>query len=351
MSCSPGSSHSKWGDVRAINFSFGEPLSRDPRDQPRLDGDALLTQCIDWSSRVHQTLYVVAGNQGMGGIPIPTDNFNGINVAYSRRVEGVFRKIDFANLGSEPTLRSPRSPGTETNEGPRRSINLVAPGSQITLIDPDGHVVGTVALLQQLVDRQLRAGVEHSSLEGRHPLVMKAVLLNSADKLEDEGDGQRLGMGRTLLDAYNRNWIDSDAYRDRAIPLHQDLGTGHLNQIEVVGEQTSNVAVRDFRLPAAVSRKVLRSVPGPLVKFSVRQISPRPVVKHKNCTACRACEKACPAGAIKVNDKTAAIEYAKCVRCMCCHEVCRYQAITPRRPFLGHLVYGAIRGVQKIIGK
>jgi subtilisin family serine protease len=230
------------GDVRAINFSFGEPLSRDPRPNPVLDGNALLTQCIDWSSRVHDTLYVIAGNQGGGGIPIPTDNFNGINVAYSRQVDGLYTKVDFANLSSEPTFRSLRTPDPETNEGPRRSINLVAPGSEIDLIDPDGrirvasgtsfaspHVVGTVALLQQLVDRQIRAGLPNWSLEARHPIVIKAALLNSADKLADSGDGLNLGMTRTLLDESNQPWTAADAYQDRRIPLHNELGTGHLN--------------------------------------------------------------------------------------------------------------------------
>jgi subtilisin family serine protease len=230
------------GDVRAINFSFGEPLSRDPRPNPILDGNALLTQCIDWSSRVHDTLYVIAGNQGGGGIPIPTDNFNGINVAYSRQVDGLFTKVDFANLSSEPTFRSLRVPNPETNEGPRRSINIVAPGSQIELIDPDGririasgtsfaspHVVGVIALLQQLVDEQFRAGLPNWPLAARKPVVMKVAVLNSADKLEDNGDGLNLGMTRTLLDESNQPWTASDAYKSRAIPLHNELGTGHLN--------------------------------------------------------------------------------------------------------------------------
>jgi hypothetical protein len=230
------------GDVRAINFSFGEPLSRDPRPNPVLDGNALLTQCIDWSSRVHDTLYVIAGNQGSGGIPIPTDNFNGINVAYSRIMDGLFTKVDFANLSSEPDFRSMRSGGPETNEGPRRSINIVAPGSQIELIDPDGrirvssgtsfaspHVVGAIALMQQLGDQQFRAGRPNFPLEVRKPVVMKAILLNSADKLADAGDGLKLGMTRTLLDESNEDWTASDAYQNRAIPLHKELGTGHLN--------------------------------------------------------------------------------------------------------------------------
>ncbi len=227
-------------DVRAINFSFGEPLVSDPRPNASLDGNALLTQCIDWSSITHKTLYVIAGNQGGGGIPIPTDNFNGINVAYSTQVNGQFVKVDYANAGSEPTFSPRGTAEPESNVGPRRSINLIAPGDDINMLNPDGqeifssgssfaapHVAATVALLQEWGDRQIRTA--GWSLDAREPIVMKAVLLNAADKLMDQGDGQNLGMGKTLLDEANLTWLDSDAYRDPKVPLHAELGTGQLN--------------------------------------------------------------------------------------------------------------------------
>ncbi|MEM8603146.1 MAG: S8 family serine peptidase [Cyanobacteria bacterium P01_H01_bin.121] len=235
------------GDVRAINFSFGESLEDDPRPDATLDGNALLTLCVDWSARVHNVLYVVAGNQGRGGIPIPTDNFNGINVAFTALNDGVFNKIDFANLGNEIVEVAQRMVGTERNVGSRRSIGLVAPGSKLTLLDPDGetttasgtsfaapHVTATVALLQEYGDRQLAKQAKQKqptqwSLDARRQEVMKAVLLNAADKIADPGSGQFLGMNRTVLTQNNQTWLDSEAYREPDIPLSLRLGAGQLN--------------------------------------------------------------------------------------------------------------------------
>lgn len=240
------------GDVRAINFSFGEPLQRDPRPEATLDGNALLTQCIDWLARVQNVLFVIAGNQGEGGIPIPTDNYNGINTAYTTQRGGVFTKVDFPNLSAAPVGIGRRLIEREINVGGRRGINLVAPGSKISVYDLTGkmvevsgtsfaapHITASVALLQEFGDRALRGALEGDrqlkskqsnwSIDSRRHEVMKAVLLNSADKIKDNGDGLSLGMTRTVLGKDNSNWLESDAYKDPKIPLDYQMGTGQLN--------------------------------------------------------------------------------------------------------------------------
>jgi subtilisin family serine protease len=230
------------GDVRAINFSFGESLERDKRENAILDGNALLTQCVDWSARVHNVLYVIAGNQGKGGIPIPTDQYNGITAAYTAQKEGEFAKIDFANLSALPQGIGSRLIKREINVGKRRAISLAAPGNKISLYNLDGkmtqvsgtsfaapHITASVALLQEFGDKQLREKQSNWSLDSRRHEVMKTVLLNSAEKIKDTGDGFLLGMTRTILDKQNNNWFKSDAYQNPETPLDMQSGTGQLN--------------------------------------------------------------------------------------------------------------------------
>ncbi len=234
------------GDIRAINFSFGESLERDERDEAKLDGKALLTSCIDWSARNHEVLYVIAGNQGEGGIPIPTDNFNGITTAYTTKRKGKFNKVDFANLSDLPKGIGRSFIKKEIDFGDRRAVSLLAPGGQIAVFNQKReiekvsgtsfaapHITGAVALLQEYGDKRLKQTSKSKSsnwsLDSRRHEVMKAVLLNSADKIADRGDGLLLGMEHTILGKKNHSWFDSDAYQNPRVPLDMQMGTGQLN--------------------------------------------------------------------------------------------------------------------------
>ncbi len=250
-------------DVRVINLSFGESLSEDPRPNALLDGNALLTQCIDWSARVQDVLYVIAGNQGKGGIPIPTDHYNGMTIASSNamndrhsnqssnRFSNQYNKIGFSNLG-DTSLSQPRR-SRESNAGDRRQVALSAPGYHITVRKLNGqittatgtsfatpHVTATVALLQEWGDRQLVKSCKRGSgcslpwtTDARRHEVMKVVLMNAADKLADSGDGNLLGMSRTMMQKNNQNWFTAQNVSSNSTSnpsqLNVQFGTGHLN--------------------------------------------------------------------------------------------------------------------------
>ncbi len=46
-------------------------------------------------------------------------------------------------------------------------------------------------------------------------------------------------------------------------------------------------------------------------------------VANEGCIGCRLCERACPTGAMRVEDKQARIDYTLCIACGMCATKCR----------------------------
>lgn len=199
--------------VFATNMSFGIPTAGFD-----LDGTSTLTSFVDWSSTWQQVLYVVAGNEVGAQGPVPTDNFNGITVAGSAKVGGVYREVASFNVFDENLDAM----------GERTSTDILAPGLQVDAVGANGvqpsprdgtsiaapHVTATAALLLE----------QSSTPNGRRHEVLKATILNSADKIKDI-----MGMERTVVKAGGSNWFGTVASSDPNIPLDREMGVGHLN--------------------------------------------------------------------------------------------------------------------------
>ena len=174
---------------------------------------------------------------------------------------------------------------------------------------------------------------------------------------EGPGSGKMKNLGLILA---SRDTVALDAVCGAIIGLQpadvlttcyageRGLGISELSRIDVVGEKFTDLATKDFKLPATFARTAINRAPRGPVKYILEQISPRPRVKKKNCTACGKCVKDCPTGAARMAGKTSVIDAKLCIRCMCCHEVCRYEAIYPGRPFFGTVIYGMLRAARRM---
>jgi hypothetical protein len=163
----------------------------------------------------------------VGDGPVPTDNFNGITVARSNNFgSGIFETVDSGNVYDDDA------------EGDRVSVDLIAPGVLVDVVNLGGavteetgtsfaapHVVGAVALLQQYAKFQISNSVTGwVPPNARRHEVMKAILLNSADKMAFVHNSDRF-----IANLNGQFWEDTPAYASPEIPLDEHFGAGHLN--------------------------------------------------------------------------------------------------------------------------
>jgi uncharacterized protein (DUF362 family) len=112
--------------------------------------------------------------------------------------------------------------------------------------------------------------------------------------------------------------------------------SGKLEDVEIIGEQLSDVTVKDFDKPTA---KVAFNVydwmlPKFLARWLNSRLKAKPQFKPSICRGCGICAKSCPAKAIDMTGGKPVVDLGKCISCFCCHELCNFDAVDIKRPWI-----------------
>lgn len=207
------------------------------------------------------------------------------------------------------------------------------------------------------------AGLKKAEIHYRFPteeLFCENVLLDICDYVNPtltimdgvvgmEGDGPSAGNPKeigVLLASQNPYAIDVAAckiiglFPNKVATIRGTIKREYIKEdfsdIVIVGEDIEGLIIKDYKVPNV--SKDLRLFSVKLPKFLNEPISklitPKPVVRFKDCIKCGKCKEACPANTIEMGNKGALIDLNKCIRCYCCHELCPKKAIDVKRNFV-----------------
>lgn len=119
-----------------------------------------------------------------------------------------------------------------------------------------------------------------------------------------------------------------------AVSQRRGLCPENADALSLAGEVQFARPVPGFVPPHAKSVDFLSHTPRllrPAVSRLWNHLTPRPVIRRKDCVGCGRCAESCPAHTITIVSGKAQIRYDRCIHCYCCHEMCPVRAIDIRR--------------------
>lgn len=229
--------------VKTVNISFVRDLDQTGQV---MDGSSLFTQAIDWNASNNDTLFTIAwGNADTFANRNVADSFNGIKVGGSQTELGGSVYQDFWDHNSSPaTNGTPLRPDGSDHTW----IEILAPADFIPTLDynvGNTHVsgtsfaapmvAGTVALMRQYAQQQSTAGNPRFAIDFQRHEVIKAAVLNAADKISGTNGAAHTACGN--VGGTCRDYTQGDAYgASKAYSLDSQLGSGLLNAKRAVNQ-------------------------------------------------------------------------------------------------------------------
>ncbi len=159
------------------------------------------------------------------------------------------------------------------------------------------------------------------------------------------GDPKELGLIFASSDCIALDRVITEVLGAKAYDLfttkvanEDGMGVTSLEEIEVQGENLSNITVRGFKFPPLINVDYFLPLPAFFAHYFRESFTPKPSIHNKTCTMCKICVDVCPADIMSLKDGTIDIDYESCIRCYCCQEVCPEGAITVKQGWLGRLL-------------
>jgi len=136
---------------------------------------------------------------------------------------------------------------------------------------------------------------------------------------------------------------DTSAVETLAAAQQRGLWNGRAGEVETLGVPLAGLFVRDFVMPDSYEGIGVGNA-GLLQGFMrrlLRRFGRWPVPQVGRCTVCGACEQACPADAITLDERAqvAKVDDSLCIRCYCCHEICPDAAIDLEHSAMGRVLH------------